>query len=56
MIDPCEGLDLHVVAGDLPSIASLERHGADEAHDGSLVREYPDDIGTALHLTCANIQ
>ena len=31
MIDPCEGLDLHVAAGGPPFIASLERHGAVEA-------------------------
>ena len=51
MIDPCEGLDLHVAAGGPSFIASLERHGADEAHDGSLVREDPDDIGTSLHTS-----
>lgn len=49
-VDLRESLDLHVAVLALPVIVLLEQHSADQADNRLLVREYPDDIGAALHF------
>ena len=49
-VDLGEGLGHHLAAGCLPFVVLLEEHGADQTHDGRLVGEYSDDIGTPFDL------
>ena len=41
-------LGLHVAVLELPFVVGLEKHGADQADNGALVREDADDVGPAL--------
>jgi len=45
-----ESRDLHLSAGGLSFVVSLERPRANQAHDLSLVGEDADDIGVPLHF------
>ena len=51
-----DSLDLHVAVLGLPLVVLLHEDGADEADDGVLVGEDPDDIGSTLDLLVEALQ